>query len=119
MSAEDESSFQQAQVRRAYITYGCFNVWRMCNCLEAYLCFHVCACVCVCWCVSVCVCVCVCVRVCVSLSVGANATQDCWICDKVLDEDRVRDHDHISGDFRGESAFRAHRSGLDDFLHAV
>ncbi|XP_065198789.1 uncharacterized protein LOC135830431 [Sycon ciliatum] len=28
-------------------------------------------------------------------------TEDCWICKKKLGEDRVRDHDHITGDFRG------------------
>ena len=25
----------------------------------------------------------------------------CWICGKALDGNRVRDHDHITGDFRG------------------
>ncbi|XP_065178129.1 uncharacterized protein LOC135808825 [Sycon ciliatum] len=28
-------------------------------------------------------------------------TEDCWICKKKLGDDRVRDHDHITGDFRG------------------
>lgn len=26
---------------------------------------------------------------------------NCWICGKRLGEDRVRDHDHVSGDYRG------------------
>ena len=26
---------------------------------------------------------------------------NCWICNQPLREDRVRDHDHITGDFRG------------------
>ena len=30
----------------------------------------------------------------------ANASE-CWICNKPLNADRVRDHDHISGEFRG------------------
>ena len=25
----------------------------------------------------------------------------CWICEDPLGNDRVRDHDHVSGDFRG------------------
>ena len=30
-----------------------------------------------------------------------SQAHDCWICNKPLGDDRVRDHDHISGDFRG------------------
>ena len=28
--------------------------------------------------------------------------QDCWICKEPLEDDRVRDHDHVTGEFRGE-----------------
>ncbi|XP_015795454.1 uncharacterized protein LOC107371803 [Tetranychus urticae] len=30
-----------------------------------------------------------------------QSTTNCWICEKPLDDDRVRDHDHLTGKFRG------------------
>ncbi|XP_065180192.1 uncharacterized protein LOC135810627 [Sycon ciliatum] len=30
----------------------------------------------------------------------------CWICDEVLGEDRVRDHDHLTGDYRGAAHYQ-------------
>lgn len=29
------------------------------------------------------------------------SASSCWICGKTLHSDRVRDHDHVSGNFRG------------------
>ena len=30
-----------------------------------------------------------------------NSTITCWICEKNIEEDKVRDHCHIRGNFRG------------------
>ena len=30
-----------------------------------------------------------------------NNTNTCWICEKNIEEDKVRDHFHIKGKFRG------------------
>ncbi|XP_065192604.1 uncharacterized protein LOC135823685 [Sycon ciliatum] len=31
---------------------------------------------------------------------------NCWICDEVLGEDRVRDHDHLTGNYRGAAHYQ-------------
>ena len=30
-----------------------------------------------------------------------NSADTCWICDKLIDKDKVRDHCHVTGKFRG------------------
>ena len=39
--------------------------------------------------------------------------KDCWLCKKPLDEDAVRDHDHLSGKFRGAAHLKC------NFLYAL
>ncbi|XP_065193194.1 uncharacterized protein LOC135824390 [Sycon ciliatum] len=46
------------------------------------------------------------IRMTAELELEFQNAVNCWICDEVLGEDRVRDHDHLTGNYRGAAHYQ-------------